>query len=438
MVFNSHDSNQSLSLMRISELSKRTGFTKSTIHHYVKIGLLPAPSRVRSNLYLYDEAHVRGLERIESLKITEKLSLEQVKEALEKDPLMIEGELVLPSTTSRKTREQSETQVAPNMHEMKRIQIIDNAIMLFSKLGYDAVKISDITDAVQMGKGTFYLYFKNKKELMLACFDRLFLLIAPLELRSEIRDEKDFSIKMKHRWLGFNENFDTFRGVLSLIRTACRSDEKDVKDIAAKAYYAWIDPIKRDIEQNIIKGITRPIDAELATFFILGMSESFSFRLTLDQRYSVEDTVELYCSIIKDVVKANGTDKGTKETGPGCRTRITDRNGVKIELANTRFSGASYLTGKLGESEIQVDPSKLSDLSVRLVGSKSYAFLTAKDGQQMSLEVDGSVIITGDTPFGSLDIPIGRVSRVTISHGNSPNPCWDARNQIPGADGQEQ
>ncbi len=403
--------------MKISELSEMTGVSKSTIHHYVKIGLLPPPSRARSNLYLYGEAHVRGLERIERLKATENLSLEQVKEALERDRLTTEGDSPSPSSAIGKDQEQSEAQTAPNMHEIKKIQIIDKAIMLFTKLGYEAVKVSDITDALQMGKGTFYLYFKNKRELFLACFDRLDLLIERLEMRDDIREQQDLFRKMRLRWTGFNENFDTFRGVLSLIRTACRSDEGDVRENAAKAYYAWIEPVKRDVEQAIVNGTVRPVDSELATFFMLGMAESFSFRLDLDSRYTEEEVAELFYSLLKRGLIADGKGEGAKGADRGCRVTATDLDGVPIELSGTRFNGVTYLGGKLGASEMKVDPSKLSTINIRSTDSKCFALLTAKSGQEISLEVDGSTVVSGDTPFGNLEIAVERISCITVCSG---------------------
>jgi len=400
--------------MRISELSEVAGFSKSTIHHYVKIGLLPPPSRARTNLYLYDETHLLGLERIRRLKETENLSLEQVKEALERDPMITDGESSFTRTAFRKGREYSQPQVTPSLHDVKRLEILDEAIMLFSKLGYDAVKVSDITDALHMGKGTFYLYFKNKRELFRSCFKRLDFLIEPLELRDEIRYEKNFFNKARQRWLGFNEKFATFRGILSLLRTACMSDEKDVRENAAIAYTAWIEPFNKDIEQALKQGIIRHVDAELATYLLLGMGESLSFRLSLDSRYSPEDAAELFDSIIRHGLMADETGKGTKETDQGCRVTVTDRDGVSIELHNTLFAGAFYLTGKLGASEIKVDPSRLSTISVSSVDSKWFALLTAKSGQELSLEVDGTTVITGDTLFGGLQIAFERLSLITI------------------------
>lgn len=420
MPFNTAEASNSAP-MRISELSEATGFSTSTIHHYMKIGLLPPPLKARSNLYLYDKAHVRALECIQRLKATEHLSLEQVKEVLEREPQLIDEELPPPATAVRDNREHSEVQGAPNMQEIKRIQIIDEAIMLFSRLGYEAVRVSDITDALHMGKGTFYLYFKNKRDLFLACFDRLDLLIAPIELTDEIREEQDLFKKTQQRWIGFNENYDTFRGVLSLIRTACRSDEKDIKESAAKAYHAWIEPVRRDIEQAVTRGIVRPLDAELATFFVLGMAESFSFRLSLDSRYSSEEVAELFCSILRRSLKADETAQGEKTINQGWHTIVTDRNGMSIQLTNIHFGGATYLSGKMGEGEIKVAPSKLSAININSQDSKWFALLTAKSGQEISLEIDCSTVVSGDTPFGSLEIPMERVSSITICRGE-PNP----------------
>ena len=51
-----------------------------------------------------------------------------------------------------------------------RQRLIDAAIDLFLNVGYQAVRISDITDYARLGKGTFYLHFNDKRDLLLACF----------------------------------------------------------------------------------------------------------------------------------------------------------------------------------------------------------------------------------------------------------------------------
>ncbi|MBF0551344.1 MAG: MerR family transcriptional regulator, partial [Deltaproteobacteria bacterium] len=45
--------------MSISELSQMSGFNKSTIQHYLKLGLLPNPTKVRPNLCVYTDTHLK-------------------------------------------------------------------------------------------------------------------------------------------------------------------------------------------------------------------------------------------------------------------------------------------------------------------------------------------------------------------------------------------
>jgi AcrR family transcriptional regulator len=403
-----------LAPMRISELSEHSGVTKSAIHHYVAIGLLTAPTRVRTNLYLYDETHLRRLESIRRLKQEENLSLEQVKEALDRTSLPPDAEELLAERGRGNEEEQAGARVALEMHHAKKTSILDKAISLFSRHGYDAVKISDITEALQMGKGTFYLYFKNKKELLLACFGRLDLLIAFLEAQDEIQNERDFLARMRRRWESFNQHFDAFWGVLRLLRGACRSDEEDVRESANTAYAGLVAPLVKDIEEAMRGGSVRPINEELASYCMVGMAEGLGFRLSLDSEFSNEDAADVLFSILGSGLAANAADAHIGAIDRGFSLTLTDCAGMVIEMTNARFNGGPSLSGSLGESRMQADPSKLSKISVFSSDSTCTCLLTGRSGAEMSLEVDGDMLITGDTLFGSLEIPIRRVSLMTV------------------------
>lgn len=51
--------------------------------------------------------------------------------------------------------------------------IYDTAIDLFIKKGYENVKIEEITNAANVAKGTFYIYYDSKKHLLYHTFDQL-------------------------------------------------------------------------------------------------------------------------------------------------------------------------------------------------------------------------------------------------------------------------
>ena len=55
--------------------------------------------------------------------------------------------------------------------EQKTRQIIEQAMVVFARAGYNATTMEAIAASAGIGKGTVYEYFKSKQELFLACFD---------------------------------------------------------------------------------------------------------------------------------------------------------------------------------------------------------------------------------------------------------------------------
>jgi AcrR family transcriptional regulator len=55
--------------------------------------------------------------------------------------------------------------LTPRGHQRRR-QLIDCAVELFATRGYDPTSVSDIVDAVGVGKGVFYWYFDGKEALL--------------------------------------------------------------------------------------------------------------------------------------------------------------------------------------------------------------------------------------------------------------------------------
>jgi AcrR family transcriptional regulator len=66
----------------------------------------------------------------------------------------------------------------PSRHERRRLQtrkrLIEAAMQLVLEKGYDAISIQDITDRADLGRGTFYIHFKDKEEIVWIAFRELF------------------------------------------------------------------------------------------------------------------------------------------------------------------------------------------------------------------------------------------------------------------------
>jgi AcrR family transcriptional regulator len=58
-------------------------------------------------------------------------------------------------------------------HDVRLNEIVDAAEMLFTSKGYETTTVNDILEKVQIGKGTFYHYFKSKGDVMDAVINRM-------------------------------------------------------------------------------------------------------------------------------------------------------------------------------------------------------------------------------------------------------------------------
>ncbi|MGD8496615.1 MAG: MerR family transcriptional regulator [Gemmatimonadales bacterium] len=71
--------------MRMQELSERSGLPRTTIHHYVREGLLPAARKSAPNAAEYDEAHLERLRLVTQLRGEEAgaLSIPEIRRVIE-------------------------------------------------------------------------------------------------------------------------------------------------------------------------------------------------------------------------------------------------------------------------------------------------------------------------------------------------------------------
>lgn len=192
--------------------------------------------------------------------------------------------------------------MSSNGNNDKYQRILSVAIRIFAEHGYERVKVNDITEGAGIAKGTFYLYFKTKQELLLECFSQLELMIARLENSKIVRGENDFFIRMKNRWIAFNEYYTEIGRLLHLIRNECNSIDPLIREKARKSYNSFITPLSSDIAISIKRKEVREIDPELGAYLIVGIAESFAFRVNSEISCK-GDPNEIFFNAIRDIFK---------------------------------------------------------------------------------------------------------------------------------------
>jgi DNA-binding transcriptional MerR regulator len=88
--------------VKIGELIKRTGVTKATVHHYLKMGLLPKVIRKNRRMIYYHPSCVERILQIKELQEKRFLPLSVIKKVIKKDGILNVDTLILEEFSKKK------------------------------------------------------------------------------------------------------------------------------------------------------------------------------------------------------------------------------------------------------------------------------------------------------------------------------------------------
>jgi len=404
--------------MKMAELCEATGLSRSTIHYYINIGLLHRPQLVGLNLHLFDETHLNQLRQIRHLRETQGLPLSRIKELLQSlESKQEAGRLHAEFSGDLEVAESSEQGAGPAEDPSLRNKerILDEAIRLFSGKGYEKTKISDITDALHMGKGTFYLYFKNKRELFMECIDRMTVTIVPREAWADIRQEQDLIRKQYKRGVAFLNAFPGFRGILNILRGAMGSDDEVLVQKARDTFKLLTMPMEKDLKRAVADGFVDPqLNAEFMAFLQLIIAEGLGYWLMFNPGETIEQGMDLLVSILKDSFISPDVGPQPGQLSTPVAGEVKDSTGVITRLDNIHFGGHTFLSGTMGEAEIRVDLEKAIGVEVENKGEGLTAVIMLKDGQKIVVKVGEDLVLSGEASFGLFRIPLSKISRIKL------------------------
>jgi len=253
--------------IRISELERRSGIPRRTIHFYMQAGLLHAPLKTGKTMAYYDDLHVKKLEFIKSARkqglpiaAIRKEIFKQGPDATAKTSLAAEGDKR--ASTPQKARS-----------TRTRERILEVGCRLFREKGYEQTRVNDITASMRMGKGTFYFYFSDKKSLFLECIPRIFnaLFAHGWDRLRKIEDPME---RLEARAQMVLPVLSEFCDILQLSKEAMDEQDPKLKALGEKTYRSIRRPIEADIERGIRRGTIAETDPKLAATVFIGIMES--------------------------------------------------------------------------------------------------------------------------------------------------------------------
>ncbi|MEW6439804.1 MAG: MerR family transcriptional regulator [bacterium] len=273
--------------MRIRELAEKAGVSRYTIHYYYREGLLPPPLKTGRTMALYTSAHLECLRFIRNLREERDLPIAAVRRELQ--TRFGEQWRALAARTADPGTESG----AGPIGKKQRERILETAVELFSSRGYPRTHVSHITDALHISKATFYLYFKNKHDLLVAVFDHLVQELTKTE--QKIAAEADYLARMVTRGKAYVAFYKRYHKIFDIIRAESIGPESRPELSIQAIYRRMLDPMADDLRRAREEGRVpeTPADPELLSYMILGALDFLCYRLLMDDKYSAEEIVDM-------------------------------------------------------------------------------------------------------------------------------------------------
>ncbi len=280
--------------MRINELVRRSGVPRTTIHFYLREGLLHPPMKTGRTMAYYNDSHLRRLQLINKMKVDHRLPMAILKERLDK----LERDGAREDSSAGVLNRSGDIKVKPT-DSKRRKEIIDASIRIFSQKGYHHTKVQDITGLIGISTGTFYIYFKNKRDLFMEVIDDVFRTIV-YDAAKAIRNEDDPFKRLTIRGKVFFKNYSKYNEILHQLRAEMASEDTWPQDRVRKSYLELTRPVIKELEDAFNKGLFRPVDPDLLAYALTGIIEIMSLRLKLDNKYTYDQAEKFIIDFVSN------------------------------------------------------------------------------------------------------------------------------------------
>jgi DNA-binding transcriptional MerR regulator len=276
--------------LTISAVEKATGVPRSTIHFYVREGLLPRPQKTAASRALYTQDHVRLVELIDKLKQGGR-SLAEIKTDLAADLARV-----------------NETAVDLAGQENARIHaaILRVATQKFAAKGYKETHVASIVRELGITSQVFYNHFPSKLQLFVESF-RTFLNWNLAFVEPKLMESQDFGERLLWRLLADTRATEFGSQVMAQINSEHSRSEADKHRLSEQAWEEVVARIRQDFEGMRQPGSPPPaISLDLLSFSLIGAHHTASMRSSWDERFTKVDTLRVHLWLWLAVMAAIG------------------------------------------------------------------------------------------------------------------------------------
>jgi AcrR family transcriptional regulator len=264
--------------MKIAELARVSGVHRSTIHHYLNVGLLPRPRVAGPKLHWFGVEHLERLQQIRALR-ERGWPISRVRTHLARTPVRKADGAVRQSGDALRRR------------------IVEHATLLFAERGYDGVRLNELARELGIGKASFYRRFSNKKALFIDCVERVPFTLLPKEVRE--KTERRYTVEQEGvlRARAVLQRFDAYRSIMHLLGSVAHGDQPELAEKARKQFHQMVIEgvplIRRAIRQRKIR-----LHAELLAYILWGAVTGAGEWMSLRGEFTLDRVLEEYVDFV--------------------------------------------------------------------------------------------------------------------------------------------
>jgi len=160
-------------------------------------------------------------------------------------------------------------------------EILAAAKRIFAQNGFRRTKIDQLAEELNVGKGTIYRYFKDKKSLFLAVFEQGMAQLQE-KFRVNVHPITDPQAKVAAAVRTYFEFFENDRQLIEILMQVRSEFKDDYRRVFLALYSDYIVRIQENLHNGVKMGVFRELDvektAEAMSAALQGVLQSFYVR----------------------------------------------------------------------------------------------------------------------------------------------------------------
>ena len=149
--------------------------------------------------------------------------------------------------------------------------ILDAAKNVFQSKGMDGARMQEIADKAGINKAMLHYYYRSKQLIFGAVFKNAFSLLAP-QLNTILNDDSSLEDKIKNFTADYTNFMMKHPYLPNFIIQELNRNEGFILKLKDTTGFPTLDKFKAKVDEEIQKGIIKPIDANQLFVSIVGLN----------------------------------------------------------------------------------------------------------------------------------------------------------------------